>query len=196
MNSEIQTVIEDTFDEKEIVRQIINGNEDKFALIIDKYQRKITKLVSKFVYDENEADDIIQEVFIKIYTILPKFKFESSLGTYIYRVAVNHCIDYSTKNKKRKNKLKLFTDYEQQINSIPSNEKSPEQQWENEMIKARLLRVVDTLSEKQKAVFILKYFDGLQIKEIAEIINLKEGTVKTHLNRAYVKIRKELKEVL
>ncbi len=196
MDFGIRTVMENTYDEEKVIKQIINGNEDKFALIIDKYQRKITKLVSKFIYDENEADDVIQEIFIKVYTTLPKFKFKSSLGTYIYRIAVNYCIDYNKHNKKHKDKLRLFADYDRQIKDIPSKEKSPEQVWEDELLRNRLLHIIDGLSEKQKAVFILKYFDGLQIKEITEIMSLKEGTVKTHLNRAYGKIREELKEIL
>jgi RNA polymerase sigma-70 factor (ECF subfamily) len=182
--------------EKELVTEIINGNSELFSLIVDKYQKKILIFIQRYVYNKDDADDLVQEIFIKVYHNLFQFKFNSSLETWIYRIAINQCIDFKKKNN-RKSNFTLIKNYEEQIKNIKSEQKTPEEKYEIESIRKNILEILDkNLSNKQKSIFILKYFEDFSIKKIAAIMKMSEGTVKTHLSRSYNKIRSEIKELL
>lgn len=186
---------DETINEKEVIKKIINGDVDLFSYIIDKYQKIVLILVERFIYNIDDADDAVQDIFIKIYNNISKFKFKSSLKTWIYRITVNHCIERKRKNDRMKT-LRLVKDDDREIDNLIADTVTPEDILNRTEIRESILRIIDdNLSKNQKSSFILKYFDGLQIKEIANIMNMKEGTVKTHLSRAYSKIRDKLRRL-
>ncbi|MEA2005391.1 MAG: RNA polymerase sigma factor, partial [Acidobacteriota bacterium] len=89
-------------EEKELIQLSQQGNDEAFEALVKKYQRKVFQLAFSITQDRTNADDIAQEVFLKAYIYLPKFKFKSSLGTWLYQITVNHVKDYFRKTKKIK----------------------------------------------------------------------------------------------
>jgi RNA polymerase sigma-70 factor, ECF subfamily len=184
--------MESKYTEENLIEKIIDGETELFANIINHYQKRILILVRRYIKSEDDADDAVQEIFIKVYNNLDKFKFKSNLGTWIYRIAVNHCLEIKRKQSSKKN-LYLVMNYEEQVDTLRSDIKSPEQTMEDKELAKRINDIANRkLSKKQKAVFMLKYLDDLPIKDIAYILGMKEGTVKTHLGRSYQKIREEI----
>jgi RNA polymerase sigma-70 factor (ECF subfamily) len=183
---------EEKLSEAKLIERIINGEKELFSEIIDKYQKRILILTQRYILNREDADDAVQEIFIKVYDNLGKFKLKSSLGTWIYRIAVNHCLEIKRKESSKKN-LYIVKDYDEHIDKITSEFKSPEQVVEEKELANRINDIVNRkLSKNQKAVFMLRYLDELPIKDIAYILDMKEGTVKTHLGRSYDKIREEI----
>jgi RNA polymerase sigma-70 factor (ECF subfamily) len=180
--------------EKELIEKIKDGNTELFSKIIDKYQKKVLVMVRRYIHDKDDVDDALQEIFIKIFKNIDSFKFNSNFSTWIYRIVINHCLELKRKLSSKKN-LNLAIDYEEDINELKSEFKTPEQNIEDEEMVKQIKEIINTkLSKKQKSVFIMKYLDNLSIKEIGYILKMKEGTVKTHLSRSYEKIREEFKK--
>ncbi len=178
--------------EAKLIEKIIGGEKELFSEIIDKYQKRILILTQRYIQNREDADDAVQEIFIKVYDNLSKFKLKSSLGTWIYRIAVNHCLEIKRKESSKRN-LYLVKDYDEYIEKMTSDFKSPEQVMEDKELANRINDIVNRkLSKNQKAVFMLRYLDDLPIKNIGYILDMKEGTVKTHLGRSYEKIREEI----
>lgn len=182
--------------DSDIVKSILDGDTTLYSEIVERYQKKVLIMTQRYVYDNDDADDLVQEIFIKIYDKLNKFKFKSSLGTWIYRVAVNHCLEYIRK-RDRKRQLKLVKTEEHIIKNVRSENPTPEEHYESRELRKKILKIIDdNLSVKQKSVFLMKYFDEMPVKDIAFVLDMSEGTVKTHLSRSYGKIKDKLRRLI
>ncbi len=181
-------------DEK-LVKKVKNGDADAFEQIIIKYEKKIFGLIYNMLRNENEIEDVAQEVFIKVYKNLDKFNGDSSLYTWIYKIATNLCLDQIKKRKEViyiDEKLQL-DDGEVEI-QIPSDEKLQDEIYEQKELKQKLESCIDKLPEKQKVMIVLRDIKGLSYDEIAEILDLKLGTVKSQINRARLKLKELLEK--
>lgn len=181
--------------DEELVKKVKNGDADAFEQIIIKYEKKIFGLIYNMLRNENEIEDVAQEVFIKVYKNLDKFNGDSSLYTWIYKIATNLCLDQIKKRKEViyiDEKLQL-DDGEVEI-QIPSDEKLQDEIYEQKELKQKLESCIDKLPEKQKAMIVLRDIKGLSYDEIAEILDLKLGTVKSQINRARLKLKELLEK--
>jgi len=174
---------------------LINGFKDgdisSFEEIVLKYQDKIYNLCRHMLQNAHDAEDAAQDVFIKAYQNLNRFKPEASLLTWLYRIAINTCIDYSRKPFFES----LFkTSKEGDVFAIDqlSNSPSPERLYESKQISHAIQLALGRLSEKLRTVIVLKEIEGFSYEEIAEILEVSIGTVKSRISRA----REELKELL
>ena len=155
---------------------------EAFNLLISKYQEKIYWHVRRLVIDHDDADDLVQEVFIKVWKNLEKFRSDSKLYTWIYRIATNESITFLNKKK--------------QHNHTPLDEVSEElseslveaSYFNGDKIQLKLQQALLTLPEKQKLIFNMKYYDELKYEEISEILGTSVGALKASFHIAVKKI--------
>ena len=179
--------------DEELVEDVKKGNIDAFEDIVKKYENKVYGIVFHMMKNQNEVEDLAQEVFLKVYKNLDKFKGDSSLYTWIYKITVNLCLD---ELKKRKNIIyldeKISVEDGEIDKVLPSNERSQEELYEDKELKENLHRCINKLPDKQKMMIVLRDIKGFSYDEIAKITNNKIGTVKSQINRARLKLKELL----
>ena len=177
-------------DDKVLVERFQNGETEVFNELVTRYQGKIYNLVYKYVPNSETAKDLSQEIFIKAFRALPHFKRQSAFYSWLYRIAVNLCIDF-IRQQKRGQPLS-FEDLPAGGNDeVALNDVSPlpPDQIETQELGQIIGQAVQQLPPKQQHVFNLRYHDGLQLKEIAAQLDRSEGTIKAHLHHAHKRLR-------
>jgi RNA polymerase sigma-70 factor (ECF subfamily) len=178
-------------DDLSLIKRFKAGDISAFEEIVLKYQDKIYDLCRHMLQNAHDAEDAAQDVFVKAYQNLNRFKPEASLLTWLYRIAINTCIDYRRKPFFES----LFkTSKEGDVFAVDqlSDSPSPERLYESKQISHAIQLALGRLSEKLRTVIVLKEIEGLSYEEIAEILEVSIGTVKSRISRA----REELKELL
>ncbi len=182
--------------EFELIKSAQGGNHSAFEELVYSVDRQILSLALKYMHDEDDAKDIYQEVFIKAYRHLNKFKFESSFATWIFRITVNTCLTHHA--RKRKNIYSIDEHLEEEKldllerdRNLQSNE-TPAESSEKKEVMGLIKSKLEKLSPKQKIVFTMKHLEGFKIREIAQALECKEGTVKKYLFEAVHFLKKEL----
>ena len=177
-------------EDKELLTKFKNPETQHYAfnLLVRKYQEKIYWHIRKMVIDHDDADDLVQEVFLKVWKNLAGFKGESALYTWIYRIATNDCLQFL--NKKRKRFMIPIHD----INAELSKKLEASPYIDGDEIQLKLQKVLLTLPDKQRLVFNMKYFDELPYEDIAEITGTSVGGLKASFHHAVKKIEKILKD--
>ena len=182
--------------EKELILKAQVGDQTAFEQLIYNYDRAVLSIAMRYVRNNDDAKDIYQEVFIRVYKSLKKFEFRSEFSTWIFRITTNVCLTYKSR-KKDQLMVPLQEEFEEDNSEfgrveLISDEKSPEEEILNTDLKNFIGNAVDSLSERQRITFVLKHYEGYKIKEIAEMLNCKEGTVKKYLFDAINNLRKKL----
>ena len=163
------------------------GDKNAFGQLIKNYEKKMFKFAYGYFPDSDEAMEIVQDTFVKVYQNLDNFKLGSSFNSWIYKICSNLCIDRFRKNKREnQNFKKLQSKFNEDSGMNP--EKSVEFESQNEHIK----RAVNQLPQQQKKVFLLKYFSYKKFREIADIMGIAVGSVKSLHFRALAKVRREI----
>ena len=155
---------------------------EAFNLLISKYQEKIYWHVRRLVIDHDDADDLVQEVFIKVWKNLAKFRSDSKLYTWIYRIATNECITFLNK-KKQRNQTPLDEVVEELSESLIASS-----YFNGDKIQLKLQQALLTLPEKQRLIFNMKYYDDLKYDEISAILGTSVGALKASFHIAVKKI--------
>ena len=185
--------------DNELIIQAKSGNDAAFEELIYRYDRSVLAIALKFVHDTDEAKDIYQEVFIRVYRGLKNFEMKSEFSTWLFRIATNVCLSYKSRSKKH-----LQQSIDEQIAAeddevlkyeLADDEMDPGEIMINLDLGDIIRRAVDSLSSKQRITFILKHYEGYKIREIADMLNCKEGTVKKYLFDAIRNLRKKLKPI-
>lgn len=178
----------------EILKDINENKEQAIDELIKKYQKKVYNLIYGLCLNYDIAWDVSQEVFIKVIKNVKNFRQESSFWTYLYRISMNAYYDYYRKMKVRSKEFN-FTDMEDEETKRSYQMKDLfdiQEDFEKKELKENIKLALKGLTDMQKQVFILKNSQGLKIKEIAEILQISEGTVKSHLNRTMEKLKETL----
>ena len=172
--------------ESDFIKELLNANQqDKaFKQLLNIYQERLYWHIRKMVITHENADDVLQNTFLRVYKSLPNFKQNSSLHTWMYRIAYNESLRFIENNKK---KYHYSLD---DVNSSYLNNLVEDEYFEGDEIQFKLHKVLSKLPEKQKQIFQMKYFDDLKFREISEILDIKEGTIKS----AYYNIVKHIEK--
>jgi RNA polymerase sigma-70 factor (family 1) len=157
-----------------------------FNLLISKYQQKIYWHVRRLVIDHDDADDLVQETFVKVWKNLGSFRNDSQLYTWIYRIATNECITFLNK-KRNKNNVSL-----EEINTELSETLAASTYFDGDRIQRKLQEAILTLPEKQRIIFNMKYFDDMKYDEISEVLGTSVGALKASFHIAVKKIERIL----
>ncbi len=181
--------------ETEFIDRIKSGDEDAYRKLVDEYQKFVLNTCFRFVQIKEIAEDITQEVFIEVFKSVEKFRGDSKLSTWIYRITVTRSLDYlkMMKRKKRFAKLKsLFVEEGEVTEGIPGNDGNPGQQFEDSDRMKILNWALESLAENQRVAFTLSKYEEMGYKEIAEILGTTVSAVESLIHRAKTNLKKKL----
>jgi RNA polymerase sigma-70 factor, ECF subfamily len=181
--------------EQQIIFEIINGNHSKFEWLVTKYQTMVFRTAMGFVHNKEDAEDLTQDVFISAFRSLSSFQGDSEFSTWIYRITVNTSINHLNKNKNR-SLLQVAGDFVLTLFNTASEDKNPQQILEHTERDLVIRNAIDNLPEKQRTAFVLSKYDELSQREIAAIMECSEGAVEQHLQRAKIKLQKNLSHLV
>ncbi len=176
----------------QLIDRFKGGDAAAFEEIVLKYQDKIYNLCRHMLGNAHDAEDAAQDVFIKAYQGLHKFQPHASLSTWLYRIAVNTCIDYRRKPVFESLFKSSGEGEEVQIEAF-SGDPSPERLYESRQMGQALQRSLGKLSDKLRAAIVLKEVKGLSYEEIADVLGISPGTVKSRIARARDELQKLMK---
>ncbi|MCK5058289.1 MAG: RNA polymerase sigma factor [Candidatus Aminicenantes bacterium] len=175
--------------DNELIRLLKEGNRQAFTEIIRLYQKGVFKVAYGFFRDRDDAMEIVQETFMRVYEKIDRFGNHSSFKNWVYRIATNLCIDYYRKFKSKKIHSQDISELDDMHSSdtVP-----PEERLDRQNFKKNLEESLQTLSKRQKMIFVMKHFNALKYKEISGILNISVGTVKSLHHRAARALKKKL----
>ena len=185
--------------DQQLVERAQRGDKRAFELLVLKYQRKLGRLLSRFVRDPAEVEDVTQEAFIKAYRALPGFRWESAFYTWLYRIGINTAKNYLVALGRRaptttgfdNEEAEGFEDADQLRDA-----NTPESEMEGKEIAATVNRAMDALPKDLRTAITLREIEGLSYEEIASVMNCPVGTVRSRIFRARDAIAAELRPLL
>jgi len=187
----VSTSIDGSFSstcDEEVIKQILQGDKNKYTILVEKYQQMIFRTCMGFLHNKDDADDLTQEIFIQAYLSLANFKNKSAFSTWIYRIAVNASLNKIRKSIRNKILQRLDTltgageNYELSVPfTITDN---PENLLISQEHTKMIMKVLNTLPENQHTAIVLSKYDDMSQKEISEIMNISESAVEALLHRA------------
>lgn len=184
----------------DLIIQAQKGEQSAFEELVYRYDRNVLSIALKYANNEDDAKDLYQEVFIRVYRGIKNFKFQSEFSTWLFRITTNVCLTYKARSKEHL-KVSINADFDDEENEISTTKElvydgsSPEEISSGADLGEIVNAAVESLSPKQKMTFVLKHYEGYKIREIAEMLNCKEGTVKKYLFDATKNLRKKLSPV-
>ena len=171
------------------------GETEAFRVLVDRYSRKVFRLAYRMTCSEEDAEDVVQETFLRAYRRLKQFELRSSFGTWIFRIAVNVALDL-------KRKLGRYEQVEQHMGSdedgaeriaqLPAAEPAPDRLLLSGELKHKVESVLAEMSPQVRAAFVMRHYEGMPIEQIGSVLGLKASATKNSIYRAVQKLRKEL----
>jgi RNA polymerase sigma-70 factor, ECF subfamily len=174
-----------------------NGDRGAFAELVDLYKDKIYHLAYRMLNNKHEAEDAVQETFMRVYTNLNRYDEQQKFSTWIFRIATNHCIDRLRKRKHSAYSLDAEmpdgegNDY---YSMLAGNEDTPEKQIILSETQLQIRKAIDALPEKYKTVVILRYLQDMSLQEISDVLDMPVTTVKTRVHRGREYLRNRLEQ--
>lgn len=181
--------------EKDLVERAKSGDIEAFEQLVISCQKKVFNIAYRMIGNYEDANELAQEVFLKAFRSIKKFKGDSLFSTWIYKVTANVCLD---EIRKRKKKVVISLDQEIEFNDgevkrqIPDNAPTPDMEAETNELKSAVNESIAQLPDDYKSMIVLRDIQGFSYDEISKIVNCPEGTVKSRINRA----RQALKKIL
>ena len=183
--------------EKQLVLKAQQGNNRAFGKLIKKYQNKVLYLAFDIIGNYDDAQDIAQSAFLRAFKNIRNFKMQATFSTWLYRIVVNLSIDFNRARSRRRQISieKPLDDSEQSLkNILKDKHKQPDQLLVLKDFNKQLEKAVNKLPHNQRIAFVLRNYHDMSMNNIAEILECKTGTVRSHLFRAINKLREQLKE--
>ncbi|WP_206099015.1 RNA polymerase sigma factor SigW [Paenibacillus nanensis] len=184
--------------ENRLARLALKGDQQAFAELVDLYQDKLYHMAYRMLSNRQEAEDVVQDTFLRVYKNLDRFDETLKFSTWIYRIATNLCIDRLRKRKQTYSLDAESQDYEglDGYSMIPSDDRTPE----SELILSDTQRIIhqamETLPPKYKSVMMLRYIQDLSLQEVGDILGMPVTTIKTRVHRGREFLRKKLEHKL
>ncbi len=184
--------------DQQLVERVQAGDKRAFDLLVIKYQHKILGLVSRYVRDTSEVQDVTQEAFIKAYRALPRFRGDSAFYTWLYRIAINTAKNYLMAKSRRPPGSDIDLEDAEYFESATALKdiETPENQLFGEELKTVVNKAISQLPEDLRTAVTLREFDGLSYEEIADVMGCPVGTVRSRIFRAREAIDKQLQPLL
>jgi len=197
----------------EAIQQLRSGDMDALRTLYDRHRAKIYQLGCRYLGDPAEAEDLVQQVFIKAYENVGKFRGEAQVSTWLYRIAVNAALE----RRRRRRTIGIDDVHPLGSDALAANatldaevrsgwnhrpamagadiDANPEVAVERRALQGRINEALEELSPSQRLAFVLRHWEGMSIREIADVLGAAEGTVKSHLFRAVRTLRVELADL-
>jgi RNA polymerase sigma-70 factor (ECF subfamily) len=178
----------------------IAGDPASFRVLVEQHSRAVFRLAFRMTGNEADAEDIVQETFLRAYRGLDQFEARANFGTWLHRVAINCALDHLRRVKRREEAPNADTrDGEEDdhlLRSIPSGGPGPERLLLSAELKKKIEAGMAKLSDRERAAFVLRHFDGCSIEEIGKALSLRGGAAKNTIFRAVQKLREALQPLV
>jgi RNA polymerase sigma-70 factor, ECF subfamily len=181
-----------------LVQRVQRGDKTAFDLLVRKYQHKVVKLVTRYLRDTADAEDVTQEAFIKAYRALPRFRGDSAFYTWLYRIAINTAKNALVARDRNPVNFDLDMQAIEESSSMQmrlADADTPESLLQTEEIRATVNRAIDALPEDLRSAIVLRELEGLSYEEIAQAMDCPVGTVRSRIFRAREAIDRRLSDV-
>lgn len=188
-------------EDDELIRAAQKGDRSAFDALVRRYDRSVLRLALHMLGNEQDAQDVHQDAFIKAYRHLSNFRFECSFYTWLYRIVTNLCLDQLRRRKSRKEDPSTVTDAAGEEMDLMANLQderataNPARELERKNMNAAIKSALDSLTPRERTVFELKHYQGLKLRTIGEMLSTTEETAKNTLFRATRKLRAKLADV-
>ncbi len=188
-------------DDQQLILKAQQGDVAAFEQLVFKYDRQVLSIAVSYVNSAEDAKDVYQEVLLRVYRGLKRFQFRSEFSTWLYRITTNVCLSYRSKRRQHRH-ASLDRDVEEDDSPLhrasdnAADASAADQSALNGEIAMHVRDALERLSPKQKMVFTLRHYEGYKLREIADMMELNEGTVKKYLFTATRRMRDQLKDVV
>jgi RNA polymerase sigma-70 factor, ECF subfamily len=181
-------------DESALVRAAQRGDSDAFEQLVRSYDQTVLRMALNLLHSEEDARDVYQEAFLRVYRNLPRFRFDCSFSTWLYRIVTNLCLDQIRKRKVRKEESAAVSTEDGEINRFQfvAEERAdvdPQRQLMSAEVSARVQEVLGRLTPRERLVFEMRHFQGMRLRSIGETLGVSEEAAKNCLFRATQKMR-------
>jgi RNA polymerase sigma-70 factor (ECF subfamily) len=188
-------------EEAELIRAVQRGDQDAFEALVRSYDQSVLGLAMNLLRSQEDARDVYQEAFLRVYKNIHTFRFDCSFHTWLYRIVTNICFDILRKRKIRKEEPPVMETGEGSVDRTYGIEEDraegdPERRLHNRQLGSRIGEALRLLTPRERTVFELRHYQGLRLKLIGEILGTSEEAAKNCLFRATQKMRSELGEFL
>ena len=185
-------------EDNSLIKKAQEGDMKAFEQLLYKYDKQVLNIAFSFRNDEEDAKDMYQEVFLRVYKNLKKFQFKSEFGTWLYRITTNVCISHQSKRKKHQldsidKEIGFDGENPLTLKDYISDNSESESKIMASDLSNHINSAIEKLPAKQKMAFTLKFYQEYKIREIAKMMNCTEGTIKRYLFTAANKMRENLK---
>jgi RNA polymerase sigma-70 factor, ECF subfamily len=184
-------------DEPELIRAAQQGDQRAFEQLVRSYDSSVLRLATNLLRSPEEANDIYQEAFLRVYKNLHTFRFDCSFHTWLYRIVSNLCLDALRKRKVRREESSVVETSEgvlDRMDAVPEQraDGDPERRLESQELRERIQQVLGGLTPRERAVFEMRHYQGMRLRTIGEVMGTSEEAAKNCLFRATQKMRAAL----
>ncbi len=186
------------YNEKDIIEKCKLGDNDAFEILIKNYDKKVYNMIYRIIGNKEDAFDLTQEVFIKVYKSIRNFRGDSSFSTWLYRLATNTCFD---ENRRKQNKKTysldkpIETELGQLKRDFPDDINTPDEILIKKEMQNLVQKAISMLPEEQRVMIVLRDIQGFSYKEISETLQCSMGTVKSRINRGRLALKNILESL-
>ena len=176
-------------DDKHILARARRGELDAFEELVRQYEKRVYAVALRSSGSPEDAADITQEVFLRAWRSIESFRGDSGFSTWLFRITMNLCVDHARHKNAQPQTQPLVVGEEEAERPIPDTAPTPEEHLENSELGRELAAALDEVSEEHRRIVLLRDVSGLSYTEIAEVLEISEGTVKSRLSRARIALR-------
>jgi RNA polymerase sigma-70 factor (ECF subfamily) len=180
------------------VERVRSGDTDGFRVLVDRYSRSVFRLAYRMTGNEADAEDVVQESFLRAYRQLDSYESRSSFSTWLYRIAANYSLDLIRSRKRHEDRRAhaLEGDEVNVLDSVKSAEPGQERVLYGSQVRARIDAALSELSDQERTAFLLRHFEGKSIEEIGAVLGTAGSATKNSIFRAVRKLREALEPVV
>ena len=184
-------------DEKALIRAAQHGDAEAFEQLVRSYDQNVLRMAFNLLHSQEDARDVYQEAFLRVYRNLPKFRFDCSFSTWLYRIVANLCLDQIRRRKVRKEEGATFQGGNGEVDRfefLPEHraDVDPQRQLLSTEVNSRIQEVLDRLTPRERLVFEMRHYQGMRLRAIGEALGVTEEAAKNCLFRATQKMRTAL----
>lgn len=173
------------------------GDADAFRVLVERHSRSLFRLAYRMTGNESDAEDVVQESFLRAYRQLDKFDERASFGTWLYRIAANCSLDLVRSKKRRSEQLApADPEREDPILSLPATAPSPEREAQSGEVRERVAEAMKELSAMERTAFVLRHYEGMCIEDVSKVLDCAPGAAKHSVFRAVQKLRRALEPLV
>ena len=179
------------------VQQVLGGDTEAFRTLVERHSRAVFRLAYRMTGNEQEAEDLVQETFLRAYTRLELFELQSNFGTWLYRIATNLALDrIRSKRRRGERQMPVMPDNRDFADSIPAGDPLQDRLVYSGEMRERVTKALSLLTVQERAAFVLRHFEERPVKEVGQILGLRENATKQSILRAIKKIKRALRPAM